>query len=509
MKNTLKYTLTSLIAIGLLLSCDKEVAEPIKTAYKPASIDEKAGSWKTYILSNANQINVPVPKSITDPAYVKELDSLVKKILPVITSENKKAVEYWGAGATYRWNEIARELAAKYNLAPAANAEGKYPVPDAANPLADPKFPFANPPYTARALAYLSVAQYDALVSAWNYKFKYNRAAPAGVSRLLPESALPSYPSEDAVVAAASYTILVAMFPGEVLYLDTKLAECKNARLWAGMNVPSDITAGDALGKDVGAAVMTKARADGMGASNNQTLVAGQIEAAKGRGIKDTWMSQEAPARPPLLPNYGAVTTWNFDRKTLESIRPKLPYLVGSAEWQKELDEISTIQKNQTREQARIANYWADGAGSYTPPGHWHRAAANASFEAKYSEVRMARTLALVGTALMDAGIACWETKYYYYTPRPQQFGLKTSVGLPNFPSYTSGHSTFSAAAATVLGSLFPEQATKFEAQAKEASESRIYGLIHFRVDCEMGLVHGKKIAEFAIAKGKADGSGL
>ncbi|MCX5939731.1 MAG: BamA/TamA family outer membrane protein [Cyanobium sp. LacPavin_0818_WC50_MAG_67_9] len=33
-----------------------------------------------------------------------------------------------------------------------------------ANPLADPKFPFANPPYTARMLAYLSVAQYDALV---------------------------------------------------------------------------------------------------------------------------------------------------------------------------------------------------------------------------------------------------------------------------------------------------------------------------------------------------------
>jgi hypothetical protein len=110
---------------------------------------------------------------------------------------------------------------------------------------------------------------------------------------------------------------------------------------------------------------------------------------------------------------------------------------------------------------------------------------------------------------MMDAGIACWDTKYYYYTPRPQQFGVKTSVGLPNFPSYTSGHSTFSSAAATVLSSIFPDKANTFDAQAKEASNSRVYGMIHYRVDCDMGLVHGKKIGDFAIARGKADGSGL
>ena len=186
-----------------------------------------------------------------------------------------------------------------------------------------------------------------------------------------------------------------------------------------------------------------------------------------------------------------------------------MPYVVGSSEWQKDMDELKAIQNKQTREQARIANYWADGAGSYTPPGHWHRAGANAAHEARFSEVRMARTLALLGTAEMDAGIGCWDAKYFYYTPRPQQFGLKTSVGLPNFPSYTSGHSTFSAAGATVLSYIFPEQAEKFNAQAMEASVSRIYGLIHYRVDCEMGLKHGKVIGEYAIARGKADGSGL
>jgi hypothetical protein len=465
------------------------------------------------MLTSVNDIIVPEPKASTDPVYLKELDSLKNYIAPRVTPENLQAIEYWGAGAVYRWNEIARELAARYNTPPASNAEGKYPVPDAANPLVDPKFPFANPPYTARALAYLSVAQYDALITAWNYKYKFNRLAPykndPSIKPLLVASDLPSYPSEAAVVAGASYTVLIAMFPGEIPYLDSKLSECKNANVWAAMNTPSDITTGDALGKAVAAKVMARAKTDGMSGANNQALTPALIEAAKSRGIINPWLSQETPIRPPMLPNYGAVLTWNFDKTTLANIRPGLPHIVGSVEWQKDLDELSNIQKNQTRDQSHIANYWADGAGSYTPPAHWHRIAADEGVKAKYSEVRMARMLALLGTAEMDAGIACWETKFYYYTPRPQQFGLKTSVGLPNFPSYPSGHSTFSAAGAAVLGYIFPDLATKFTAYAKEASESRIYGLIHYRVDCEMGLVHGKKIGEYAVQRGKSDGSGL
>ncbi len=60
-----------------------------------------------------------------------------------------------------------------------------------------------------------------------------------------------------------------------------------------------------------------------------------------------------------------------------------------------------------------------------------------------------------------------------------------------------------------MLSYIFPDQAAKFTAFAKEASDSRIYGLIHYRVDCELGLVHGKKIGEYANDRGKKDGSGL
>lgn len=504
----MKYIYTFLVFI-FLASCSKEVDLVVDQPYVPSNLDVAAGSWKTFILASSADVVVAAPKLVTDAAYLKEIDSLKTVVIPALTSAQKTAIQYWGAGAVLRWNEIGRELAARYNQPPAANAAGVYPVPNAADPLADPRFPFANPPYTARALAYLSVAQYDALVSAWKYKYQYNRKAPyvvdASIKPLLPVTTIPTYPSEDAVVAQASYVILLAMFPGEGPFLTEKLAEAKNVRLWAGMNVGSDVSAGASLGAAVATKVMARAKTDGMSAANNQTIVPDLIAHSKSLGFVTPWASQEIPARPPMLPNYGTVKTFNFDRATMESIRPVKPYLEGSAEFKKDLAELETINKNQTRNQAAIANYWADGPGSYTPPGHWHRYACSAGVEAKYSEVRMARMLAYVGTALMDAGIACWETKYFYYSPRPQQFGLKTSVGLPNFPSYTSGHSTFSFAAATVLSSFFPEKTSLFNGYAQEASDSRVYGLIHFRVDCSMGGKHGKVIGDFAVKRAQLD----
>src|SRR5690606_23775593 len=150
-----------------------------------------------------------------------------------------------------------------------------------------PKFPFANPPYASRAMSYLSVAQYDALVAAWNYKYRSNRAARSktdATSRAaLPVSGIPTYPQEDAVVAPASFTILKAMFPGEVPFLEAKMKEHRESRLWAGMNVESDLVAGADLGNAVGAKVMARARTDGMSAANNQALTAGMIDKAKAR----------------------------------------------------------------------------------------------------------------------------------------------------------------------------------------------------------------------------------
>jgi membrane-associated phospholipid phosphatase len=79
------------------------------------------------------------------------------------------------------------------------------------------------------------------------------------------------------------------------------------------------------------------------------------------------------------------------------------------------------------------------------------------------SEVRAARAFALLNMAMHDAAVACWRVKYKHFNPRPSQLdpSIRTSIGLPNFPAYPSGHSTFSAAAAGVLGYLFPSAAPR------------------------------------------------
>jgi membrane-associated phospholipid phosphatase len=84
---------------------------------------------------------------------------------------------------------------------------------------------------------------------------------------------------------------------------------------------------------------------------------------------------------------------------------------------------------------------------------------------------------------------------------------LKTLIGLPNFPSYTSGHSTFSGAAAEVLSYLFPSDATEFERQKEEASISRLYGGIHYRSDLEVGQAHGKRIGGYTVSFARTDGA--
>jgi membrane-associated phospholipid phosphatase len=464
-------------------------------------------------LTGGTEIAVPAPEATNSAAYAAELADLKSK-MAAATQEQKELAEWWGGNGVLRWHEIARELAANYNVPPNYKEDGTYPAPDPANPTLYPRVPFANPPVTSRALALLAVAQYDALVACWHYKFQYNRLAPfktdASIQQLIPTNDLPSYPSEDAVVAAASRELLKFIFPGEVANVTAKAEEHKNSRLWAGANVQSDLSAGDSLGRAVALRVINDwAKKDKMGAANNQAAFPAARDSARSHGFTVQWTSLDIPSRPPMLPFFGNVKPWNFDEATKISIRPAAPPQPGSAEFEAALDELRDLAKNRTREQFRIAAYWADGAGSYTPPGHWNRKAAELIYEQQLNELRSARAMALVNTAMEDAGISCWETKYYYLLPRPTEADPKvtTSTGIPNFPAYTSGHSTFSAAGAEVLSYLFPAHASELNAMAKEASESRIYGCIHYRFDCEVGLVVGKKVGEYAVARGRSDGS--
>ena len=504
-----------LSSVTAFQSCKKDIDERNLSfpSLSPAKLDDNAGTWNPILLTAPDEFAVAAPIAASAPDYIAQVNE-IKSWQNNLSEQEKNIVKYWGAGAVLRWNEIMRQLVAKHNLPPYQNADGIYPFPSAANPLAYPQFPFANPPYAARAYAYVSAAQYDALVAAYYYKKLYNRAAPykvdATVNVLIPKSDLPSYPSEDAVVIGVAEEMLKLLFPGDQEFIQQKAEEHKRARIISGANVRSDIDAGEALGRAVAQKFVTRARGDRAGAAIGTSTLWAQLETQTAATGETPWISQESPKRPPMLPLFGKVKTFLFDSLTMVTqIRPAAPPSTKSDQFKKELAEVKYYSDNYDRERFRIVSFWADGINTATPPGHWNAIAAEEFVKQNWSEVRWARNMALLNMAMMDAAIVCWDTKYTYFNPRPSQVdpSIKTFTGLPNFPSYISGHSAFSGAAATFLGHILPTSATAFTDMAKEASVSRLYGAIHYRSDIEVGLTVGNKAGSYAVQRATIDGA--
>jgi hypothetical protein len=185
-----------------------------------------------------------------------------------------------------------------------------------------------------------------------------------------------------------------------------------------------------------------------------------------------------------------------------------------------------------TRVQTEIAHFWADGDGTVTPPGHWNRIAQGLARQQRLTVPENARLFALLNVAMADVGIACWDCKFHFHFWRPVQAIREADrdhnratdpdpvweplLPTPPFPAYTSGHSSFSSAAATVLAEFFGTDEVAFEttseglpgvkrrfrsfsAAAEEAGMSRIYGGIHWQFDNTDGLAGGRKVARYVL----------
>ena len=195
----------------------------------------------------------------------------------------------------------------------------------------------------------------------------------------------------------------------------------------------------------------------------------------------------------------------------------------------KDLGAIDSATR--TADQTEIARFWADGLGTYTPPGAWLQIAEQTAQDQGLSVAQTARLMAQLSVALADAGIAAWNSKYFYDAWRPDTaIQNANSIGNPgiaqdanwmplildpNFPEYVSGHSTYSTAAATVLTAVFgdnyafdatsvglPEAVrhyTSFMQAAEEFGESRIYGGIHFEFSNQDGQALGAQVANQAL----------
>ncbi|MDI6045699.1 phosphatase PAP2 family protein [Flavobacterium yafengii] len=517
MKNKIqKIAYNSLLVLFLTMnySCSDELTERNEQfpQLNPANTDELAGTWKTFLLTTPDEFSLDAPIASTAAAFTREINE-IKSYQASITPEQKKIIKYWSAGGVLRWNEIMRTLVARHNRPPYQNEDGTYPAPSGANPFANPEFPFSNPPYAARAYAYVSAAQYDAMIATWHYKKLYNRAAPFTVDAtlpvLIPKSSLPSYPSEDAVLAGVTVELLKLLFPTEIAYIQEKAEEQKLYRIISGANVRSDVDAGIILGRKIAGKFIARAASDGTGAAIGNQALWTQLETQTAATGETPWKSLDVPARPPMLPLFGKVKSFLMTPEMVVASRPVPPPSTKSEQFAKELAEVKNYGKNATRKNMQIVTFWADGVGTYTPPGHWNAIASESFVELNYSEVRWARNLALLNIAMMDAAISCWDAKYTYFNPRPSQVdpSIKTLTGTPNFPSYVSGHSTFSGAACVVLSHIIPTKAQNFIAMAKEASDSRMFGCIHYRSDCEKGLELGEKVGGFAVARALTDGA--
>ncbi len=477
-----------------------------------ANNDADAGGWQMIVLTGPTQFTVAAPAPVTDPGYLSELAS-IKTAQAQLTKDQRKAIDYWSSGGVMRWNQILIELVAAADLPPEPNPDGTYSFPDPNNPFAFPQYPFSNPPYASRAYSYVAVAQYEVLKVAWYYKYLYNRPSPSridsGIQALMPTSDLPAYPSEDAVVSGVTAELLKLLFPTAVEEITLKAGEQRQAALLSGKASASDIAAGLALGQAVAAVFTARANSDGMkAATGTPAQWQALADAAVARG-EIPWKSQEIPPRPPMLPFFNGVKGWMMAPADIVKERPGPPPSTSSPQMAKELAEVKQAVDNLTRDQLAIVYKWNDGASSPTPPGHWNLIAEPYISAAHFSEVRIARAFALLNMALHDAAVGCWDAKYTYFNPRAVQLDptIKVLIPLPNFPSYTSGHSTYSAAAAEVLSYLFPSGAPYFDAQKEEAAISRLYGGIHYRSDIEVGKDHGKRIADYTVRFAQQDGA--
>ena len=371
----------------------------------------------------------------------------------------------------------------------------------------------ASPPIVAKNLAMIHVAMFDALNS---FTKQYSPYLTTAV------------PAPDASPIAASAT--AAFEVARSLYPAARETAVWRATLAESLAQVHDVSArekGIAFGRLIAAAMLKVRDSDG----------SSQTSAYSSGSSPGEWTPTAPDFLPPLLPWWGSVKLFAVSNVT--DFRPPPPPELTSVEYAAAVDEVVHLGRadsaERTLEQTEIANFWADGGGTATPPGHWNRIAVDLSLANGQSTLERARTLALLNLGLADAGISAWDTKYAYDFWRPIDAIRRASedgnaataadstwqplLQTPPFPTYTSGHSTFSGAAATVLTSIFGENvafATRSDGHtgmpqrplatlttrhfdsvweaAEEAGISRVYGGIHFSFDNTAGLSAGDAI---------------
>ncbi|MBD2090548.1 vanadium-dependent haloperoxidase [Microcoleus sp. FACHB-1515] len=364
------------------------------------------------------------------------------------------------------------------------------------------------PPAAARSLAIVHTAMFDAVNSIVDrYKaYRVNLDAPAGASA-------------EAAAVTAAYETLIKLFPTQKATFDAAYQNSL-AKIPDGQSE----TDGIAIGRSVAATILESRKMDGA-----TTAVSYTPSTTPG-----LWRPSAPEFKPAALPQWKNVTP--FTMTSGSQFRPAAPPPLTSKICAEELEQVRILgrlnSRRRTAEQTEIALYWADGGGTYTPPGHWNQIVEQIAAEGNGALIKDARTFALLNLGLADAGIAAWDAKYTYNSWRPIDAlrladtdgnprtqaapGWNPLISTPNHPDYISGHSTFSGAASQILTSLFGDRYTftsgsiglpgvtrtfnSFRQAANEAGISRIYGGIHTESANRAGKATGRALADYIVA---------
>jgi membrane-associated phospholipid phosphatase len=329
-----------------------------------------------------------------------------------------------------------------------------------------------NPVRAARLLAYVSVAM---------------------------ARASDDHPASELAVVSAATGVLDGLLPAQAEAAHNLLARTRTELAENGVN-PGQLRAADRRGAGIAGRLLSRAARDG--ADTNQAPSSPQFPGA--------WQPTPPGYLPALEPTAGTWRTWHLRRG--DTYRPAPPPRPGDADYDAQVAEVYAVANRLTPEQAAIARFWADGPGSITPAGHWNMIAVELLGEHRATLTETTLVLAALNTAQADAFIACWDAKFAHNSERPVtairrdlDAGFLPLLATPPFPSYVSGHSTTSAAAAVVLGEFFPSAGAQLENWAAEAAVSRLYAGIHFRIDNDAGLRLGRLVGKATLREARTD----
>jgi membrane-associated phospholipid phosphatase len=442
------------VAAGLIAAS----AVPALAQSVSGQLEPDAGNWRTWAIGSGSAIAVPPPPDAdTTAGEIREL-----KAHAAPDANTLERMAYWDRGwPGYRWQEIFLAEAEK-----------------------DSK------PSIVRSLALVSIAIHDATVAAWHAKYQYARQRPSeadsAIRALVPVPHSPSYPSEHAAVATAAADVLAYIFSSDAARLQQLASEAGQSRIASGVQYPSDVKAGEALGHEVAAAVIAHGKAD-----RSDTPWDGKI-----RTGPDLWAGTN-----PAFISMGTWTPWVL--QSADQFRPPPPPGPRSPQMAADIAEIKNFSR--TPVSTRLSWFWA----TIPETREWVAITNLKLFETRLSEnpPRAARAMALVGVATYDSFVSCFEAKYHYLAPRPFQVD-RSIIALfpaPNHPSYPAAHGCGDGAAEAVLSYLFPYDSAFFKARAEEGAMSRLWAGIHFHSDIDAGLALGRSVGQLVAQQAMRD----